>query len=83
MCAVALSEGSGPVFQPGDEHLEFVDRLVELFSVPNRGVQHRVQVGDHLTDRLVAFGQPVSQLRGLVEDVVDGAALALEDGDDR
>ena len=83
MCAVAVGERIGPVLQPADENLEFVDGLVELVPVLDRGVQHGVQVGDHLADRLVAFGQAIGELRGLVEDVVDGAALALEDGDDR
>ena len=49
----------------------------------HRGVEHGVEVLDDLADRLVALGQRRGQLRGLVEDVVDGAALALEHRDDR
>ena len=71
------------VAQPGDQFLEVVDGLVELLAMPDRGVQHDVQVLDHLADRLVAFSKVRGQLRGLVEDVVDGAALTLKHGDDR
>ena len=71
------------VLQPGDEHLEVVDGLVEFLAVPNRRVQHDVQVLDHLADRLVTLADLRSQLRGLFEDVVNGAALTLEHGDQR
>lgn len=49
----------------------------------DRGVQHDVQVLDNLTDRLIALRDLAGQLRGLVEDVVYGATLPLEDGDER
>ena len=70
------------VLQPGDQSLEVVDGLVELLPMFGRDVQHGVQVLDHLPDRLVTIGDLAGRLRGLVEDVVDGAALTLKDGDD-
>src|SRR6516165_5440192 len=51
--------------------------------MPHRGVQDDVQVLDHLADRLITLAELRGQLRGLVEDIVDGAALALEHRDQR
>src|SRR5438445_13689309 len=45
--------------------------------------QHGVQVGDYFAYRLVLVSQRCSERSGLVEDVVDGGALALEHGDYR
>jgi hypothetical protein len=73
----------GPVLQTGDQPLEVDQRVVELLLVLDGGLQHGVEVTDHLADGLITVGQRRRQRRGLVEDVVDGAALALEDGDDR
>ena len=42
----------GMVLQPGDQLLEVVDGLVEVLAVFDRGVQHDVEVLDHLADRL-------------------------------
>ena len=82
MFATPAASGSAWFFSPVIRSLEVVDGLVEFLAMSDRGVQHGVQVLDHLADRLVAFGNVRSQLRGLVEDVVDGAALTLKHGDD-
>ena len=83
MSAVDVRDRVGAVLQPGDQHLEVLHRLVELLLVLDRRVEHGVEVLDHLADRLVAVGQCRRERGGLVEDVVDGAALTLEDRDER
>ena len=83
MSATERRDRIGTVLQAGDQLLEVDDRLVELLLVLDGGVQHVVQVADDLADGLIAVGQRGRELPRLVQDVVDGAALALEDRDDR
>ena len=49
--------------------------------MPCRGLKQYVQVGDDLADDAIALRESLRELRGLGEDVVDRAALPLEDGD--
>lgn len=78
-----VSQRVGTIGQPGNQLFELVDGVVEIVLVANGGVQHDVEVLNDLTDRLVPVRQPRSQLRGLPENVVDGAAFTLEHLDDR
>ncbi len=57
MSATEEAMGSAAVVQLGDQRLEVLHRLVELLLVLDRGVEHGVEVLDHLADRLIAVGQ--------------------------
>ena len=62
MSATELAIGSARFFRPVISFSKFDDRLVELLLVLDGGVQHGVQVADHLSDGLVAVGQRGGQL---------------------
>ena len=69
--------------QPGDELLQLRDRRSIASSRCSSSVDSTVfEVGDDLADDGVAVGERGGQRRGVLQQVGDGAALALQHLDD-
>ena len=69
--------------QPGDQLLQLVDAGRELRAALASTVrQHRVEVGDHVTDELVAFAQRRRERAGVGQHVRQRPTLALQQLDD-
>ena len=68
--------------QPRDEPLELVDQVLKAGVAGVHGAEDGVEVGDGAADDLVAVGEGRGQRRGVGQQRVDVAALALQDLDD-
>ena len=84
------AEASGPMAprsdpgpgEAGDQLLQLVDAGVELRALLVDGAQHRVQVGDHIADELIARGEGLGERAGAGQHARQRPALALQQLDD-
>ena len=76
------ADGLPVLGEPADEALQLQDQLGELLVALVDGSEHRVEVVQDPPDDSVAVGERGRQRRGVREQAVDAAALALQGLDD-